>query len=118
MTKDRKSANEAATLLQDPGFLEELDAAALEAGKDREQALKLADKCLREMAATPRDSSLGPAAKMARFIYTRSYERELDINLEALDELKAMSEDNLLLFLWSHKSHICLLYTSPSPRDA
>ena len=106
MTTDRKSANEAASLLEEPSFLKALDAEAQATGKTREQALKTARKCLREMSATPRDSSLKPAASMARFIYTRSYERELDINLPALEELKGLSEDHLLLFLWSHKSHM------------
>jgi glycerol-3-phosphate O-acyltransferase len=43
---------------------------------------------------------------VARFIYTRSYEKNLDINLPALEELRELSKDNLLLFLWSHKSHM------------
>jgi len=43
---------------------------------------------------------------MARFIYTRSYEAQLDINLDAVEELRELSRDHLLLFLWSHKSHM------------
>jgi glycerol-3-phosphate O-acyltransferase len=101
-----KTAASASTLLEDADFLRELDVAATARGKTREQGLKEAQKCLKEIAATPSDSWLSPAAKMARFIYTRSYEPELDINLEALEELKALSENNLLLFLWSHKSHM------------
>jgi glycerol-3-phosphate O-acyltransferase len=58
------------------------------------------------MAAMPAESALKPAAQLARFIYTRSYERELDINQEALDRLHELSRDHLLLFLWSHKSHM------------
>lgn len=106
MTDARKSANEAASLLDEPGFLEELEDVAQTLGKTREQALKLARKYLHEMAATPRESSLAPAARLARFIYTRSYERQLDINLEVLEKLRAQSRDQLLLFLWSHKSHM------------
>lgn len=94
------------SLLEEPDFLKELAEAAAETGKTPEQAAKYAHKCLREVAATPSESWLAPAARMARFIYTRSYEPELDINLPALESLKAASEDQLLLFLWSHKSHM------------
>lgn len=105
-TKPRLSASEAHTLLKEPDFLEELAAAAAQAGKDTEQAQKYAQKCLVEMAATPKESWLSPASRFARFIFTRSYEPTLDINTEALEQLRELSKDNLLLFLWSHKSHM------------
>ena len=101
-----KISARASSLLEDPGFLEELARTAVDTGKTPEQAAKYARKCLREIAATPSESWLAPAAKLARFIYTRSYEPELDINLPALETLKASSQDHLLLFLWSHKSHM------------
>lgn len=100
------ASSAASYLLQEPAFLEELQQAAQAGGKTLEQAQAYARKCLHEIEATPKDSWLHPAAKMARFIYTRSYERELDINFEALDELRELSKDHLLLFLWSHKSHM------------
>jgi glycerol-3-phosphate O-acyltransferase len=93
-------------ILQDPAFLTALQDAAVATERSLEQAQKYAGKCLHEIEATPRDSWLNPAAKLARFIYTRSYERQLDINLEALEELRELSKDHLLLFLWSHKSHM------------
>jgi glycerol-3-phosphate O-acyltransferase len=96
----------ASSLLQEPAFLTELPDAALAADKTLVEAQQYASKCLRELEATPRESWLRPAAKMARFIYTRSYERTLDINLEAVEELRELSKDHLLLFLWSHKSHM------------
>ena len=101
-----KPASAASELFGDSGFQAALREAANEAGKRPEQAEKYARKCLREIEATPMESWLRPAAKMARFIYTRSYEAQLDINLEALEQLRAQSKDKLLLFLWSHKSHM------------
>ncbi len=100
------ASSAASYLLQEPAFLEQLQQAAQAGGKTLEQAQAYARKCLHEIEATPKDSWLQPAAKMARFIYTRSYERELDINFEALEELRQLSKDHLLLFLWSHKSHM------------
>ncbi len=99
-------ATGASALLDDPAFQGELQQAAQASGKTLEQAQKYARKCLHEIEATPKESWLNPAAKLARFVYTRSYERELDINLEALDELRELSKDHLVLFLWSHKSHM------------
>jgi glycerol-3-phosphate O-acyltransferase len=99
-------ASGASHMLQDPAFLAGLQQAALASGKTLDQAQAYARKCLHEIEATPKDSWLHPAAKMARFIYTRSYERDLDINFEALDELRELSKDHLMLFLWSHKSHM------------
>lgn len=94
------------SMFQDSAFLEQLEQVARASGKTPEQTRKYARKCLHEIEATPKDSWLQPAAKLARFIYTRSYERELDINREALEELRELSKDHLLLFLWSHKSHM------------
>lgn len=96
----------ASSLLENPSFLAELEAATADTGKSREQVIKYARKCLHEIEATPKDSWFPGVARLARFIYTRSYEAELDINREALDSLRALSEDHLLLFLWSHKSHM------------
>jgi glycerol-3-phosphate O-acyltransferase len=98
--------SEASVILRDPAFLAELQLAAHATGKTREKAEIYALKCLSEIEATPRETWLRPMASLARFIYTRSYEAELDINLDKLEELRALSPDHLLLFLWSHKSHM------------
>ena len=104
--KHNNTSAGATSLLTEESFQAELSAAAKAAGKSPEQASKYARKCLKEIAATPSESWLAPAARMARFIYTRSYEPELDINLDALEQLRSQSENQLLLFLWSHKSHM------------
>jgi len=112
MTSTREKASPSAvaagasTLFDDQDFLKGLASAAREADKTPEQANKYARKCLKEIEATPKESWLKPVSKLARFIYTRSYEAELDINLEALEDLREQSKDKLLLFLWSHKSHM------------
>ena len=93
-------------MFDDPAFKAELDSAASASGRTIEKAEKYARKCLREIEATPRESWLKPVSKLARFIYTRSYEAELDINVEAVEALREASKDKLLLYLWSHKSHM------------
>jgi glycerol-3-phosphate O-acyltransferase len=98
--------SKARSILREAGFLKELEAAASDSGKTLEQAQAYARKCLKEIEATPQESWLRPMSKLARFIYTRSYEAELDINLDKLEELRELSKDHLLLFLWSHKSHM------------
>lgn len=97
---------DASVILVDPIFLADLQRVATETGKTLEQAKTYARKCLDEIEATPSDSWLRPMSKLARFIYTRSYEVEMDINQDKLEELRALSKDHLLLFLWSHKSHM------------
>jgi glycerol-3-phosphate O-acyltransferase len=99
-------SNGASAIFKEADFQAELQQAATESGKTPEQAQRYARKCLKEIEATPRESWLRPVAKLSRFIYTRSYEAELDINLDKLEELRELSRDHLLLFLWSHKSHM------------
>ncbi len=96
----------ASVILDDPAFVAELAEAAREAGKTPQKARAYAAKCLREIEATPRASWLRPAARLARFVYTRSYEAKLDINLDQLRSIRAQSREKLILFLWSHKSHM------------
>ncbi|MDZ7784680.1 MAG: 1-acyl-sn-glycerol-3-phosphate acyltransferase [Halioglobus sp.] len=103
---DRHAASDPYTILQDAAFLGELAEIASREGKSREQAEKYARKCLTEIAAIPRTSWLAPAARLARFVYTRSYHPELDINLETMERIRELSRDQLLLFMWSHKSHM------------
>lgn len=104
--RDTQAASDAYSLLRDSAFVRELAQVADREGKSPEQAKEYARKCLREIAATPRPSWLAPASRLARFIYTRSYHPELDINLETMERIRELSRDHLLLFLWSHKSHM------------
>jgi glycerol-3-phosphate O-acyltransferase len=96
----------ASSIFEDPRFTAEFQQAIAASGKTPEQALVYARKCLVEIEATPREAWLRPASRLARFIYTRSYEPQLDINLDKLEALRELSKDHLLLFLWSHKSHM------------
>jgi glycerol-3-phosphate O-acyltransferase len=96
----------ASSIFEDPRFNAEFKQAIAASGKTPEQALVYARKCLVEIEATPQEAWLRPASRLARFIYTRSYEPQLDINLDKLEELRELSKDHLLLFLWSHKSHM------------
>lgn len=65
-----------------------------------------ARKCLAELSARPEDRYLEWIASLARFMYTRSFESDFDVNSEALEELKALSRTRPLVFLWSHQSHL------------
>jgi glycerol-3-phosphate O-acyltransferase len=105
VSRDTVAAS-AGVIFDDPEFIAALQEAAVAAGKTPDKAEKYARKCLKEIEATPKESWLRPVSKLARFIYTRSYEAELDINQEALEALREQSGDKLLLFLWSHKSHM------------
>ncbi len=62
--------------------------------------------CLAELAVHPDDRYLAWVARLARYMTTRSYVAELDVNGAALQELKALAKQRPLVFLWSHKSHL------------
>ena len=65
-----------------------------------------AKECLDELAVRPRDRYLGWAALLARFMYTRSFDAEFDVNKDAIERLKELGTRQPLVFLWSHKSHL------------
>lgn len=93
-------------ILSRPSFVAELRQNAQREGHSLEGAASHARQCLQEMAVRPDERYLGRVAWLARFMYTRSYQPELDINADRLTELKRLAETRPLVFLWSHKSHL------------
>lgn len=91
-------------ILQDEVFLDELYEVASD--QSRESAHEYAAKCLDELAVRPETRYLDRVVKLARFMITRSYEAELDVNTEQLERLKELARDRPMVFLWSHKSHL------------
>ncbi|MCB1844429.1 MAG: hypothetical protein KDI09_15820, partial [Halioglobus sp.] len=61
-TSDKALPN-AYRILEDPAFLAELAEAREQAGKDSDQAHQYARKCLREIAAKPKDSWMRPVSR-------------------------------------------------------
>lgn len=100
-----------ATLDEREVFDDERFRAALRAFADNERCdyddvEKYAYDCLAELAVRPADRYLDWVAALARFMYTRSFEADFDVNSDALEELKALSLTHPMVFLWSHKSHL------------
>lgn len=93
-------------ILRDPRFRAALAELAQAQGLARGETEKYAHKCLDELSVRPADRYLGWTAALARFIYTRGFEREFDVNTEALEALKELAKEHPLVFLWSHKSHL------------
>jgi len=93
-------------LLSDPVFLEKLETLAKRGGLSQKQAFGQAQSCLDELAVRPQERYLKWSARLARFMYSRSYESELDVNTDQLEQLKALALKQPLVFLWSHKSHL------------
>jgi len=93
-------------ILENRAFLEELSIVADQLGTSNEDALEDAKNCLAEMATRPEDRYLDRVARLARFMYTRSYESDLDVDTEQLERLKKLAAKQPLVFLWSHKSHL------------
>ena len=93
-------------ILADGGFREELRVVAEQSSKDWNESLAYARSCLEELAVHPEERYLDRVAKLARFMYTRSYEPMLDVDTDDIARLKAMSRNHPMVFLWSHKSHL------------
>lgn len=93
-------------LLEDKAFCTELSALAAERDISLEVAQEEVERCIKELAIEPRDRYLNWSARLARFMYSRSYDTELDVDREALDRLQQLAGNRPLVFLWSHKSHL------------
>jgi glycerol-3-phosphate O-acyltransferase len=93
-------------VLRDEQFQAALSSLAREKHLDCAEVQQYAAKCLDELAVRPADRYLSWIVTLARFMYTRSFEPEFDINSEALAELRDLSKTHPLVFLWSHRSHL------------
>ena len=93
-------------VFRDERFVAALRALAARQNRRYADVEKYAHDCLDELAVRPADRYLGWVAALARFMYTRSFEPDFDVNTEALEELKELSRTHPMVFLWSHKSHL------------
>jgi len=93
-------------VLEDAGLASDLEALAKRHGRDRDEVFGYARECLKELSVRPADRWLGWVAALARFIYTRSFEPEFDVNSDALQRLADEASRHPMVFLWSHKSHL------------
>ena len=97
----RVAAIDEREVFSDPRFLAALRALAARDKRDYTEVEKYAHDCLDEIAVRPADRYLGWVAALARFMYTRSFEPEFDVDAEALERLKALSMEHPMVFLWS-----------------
>ena len=93
-------------VLRDKRFQTALRHLASEQRRDFAAVERYARRCLDELAVRPADRYLGWTAALARFMYTRSFDPEFDVNSDALEELKTLARSRPVVFLWSHKSHL------------
>lgn len=93
-------------ILRDDKFRESLRGLAMKLQIPNEEAEKRAMDSLEELAVRPEDRYLDWVAKLARFMYSRSYDPVLDVNTEQLEHLRELGKEQPLVFLWSHKSHL------------
>ena len=107
----RRAAPRVATLDEQQVFAdrqlwEGLHAIAEQQQQDIGSVEAYARQCLDELAVHPEERYLAWVARLAHFMYTRSYAPELDVNTQVLEELKELVKTRPLVFLWSHKSHL------------
>ena len=93
-------------VLDDQRFRQALHALAEQQHCSLSETENYARRCLEELAVHPQDRYLDLVASLARFMYTRSYAGELNVNADALVHLKQLAKQHPMVFLWSHKSHL------------
>ncbi len=93
-------------LLEDKDFQRALIDYARDRGLAIAEVEKEARACLDELAVHPADRYLHWVSVLARFMVTRSFDADFDVNREAIDELRELAKTRPLVFLWSHKSHL------------
>ena len=93
-------------VLEDPRFKAALEDYAAERGLGFAEVEKEAHACLEELSVRPADRYLNWVAVLARFMVTRSFDADFDVNREAIEDLKEKAKTRPLVFLWSHKSHL------------
>jgi len=82
-------------------------------GKDEARALREANRCLREIAATHSPYVIDVTAHLIRLLYTRGYREEIRYDREQLERIYALTQRHPVVFLPSHKSnldHLVLQY--------
>ena len=104
--ESRVAALDERLVLKDEGFRAALETFAEHEQRDLAEVERYARECLEELSVRPADRYLRWVASLARFMYTRSFEPEFDVNTEALEKLKQQAREHPLVFLWSHKSHL------------
>ena len=93
-------------VLRDEKFQLALRKFAASQGLNAADVEQAARRCLDELSVRPADRYLRWVSILARFMVTRSFEQDFDVNRAALDELRNLATTRPLLFLWSHKSHL------------
>jgi len=93
-------------VFRDERFRTALRHLANEQRRDFAEVVHYAHQCMDELAVQPGDRYLGWTAALARFMYTRSFDQEFDVNSDALEELRELARSRPIVFLWSHKSHL------------
>jgi glycerol-3-phosphate O-acyltransferase len=102
----RVAAVDFGAVLRDESFRADLRQLAEQQRADVRDLERYARKCFDEMAVRPADRYLAWTARLARFMITRSFEPQLDVNADAIEALARHSGTRQLVFLWSHKSHL------------
>ena len=93
-------------VLRDEKFQLALREFAASQGLNAADVEQEARRCLDELSVRPADRYLRWVSILARFMVTRSFEQDFDVNRAALDELRNLATTRPLVFLWSHKSHL------------
>lgn len=93
-------------VLTRPRVREALEQAAEAEGSSYEALRRRAKSYLKEMAATPTSAGIDMVAGLGRFMYTRGFDKTIDLLPEDVERVRALLSERPVAFLFTHKSHI------------
>jgi len=77
-----------------------------QSGKPLANLEKYARQCLTEMAATPTPMGNDLAAALGKFMSTRGFDPDIDIDEQEIERIRKLLKEKPVAFLFTHKSHI------------
>ena len=103
-------------IVDSPQFRAEVARLAARLGLTEQETMGRAEADLDSLVATMSPIAIDLLANTLRPLH--AYAWDVQVDTAGLDRLRALNREHALVFLPSHRSYTCLLYTSPSPRDS
>lgn len=93
-------------VLNRPRVQKALTQLAADENESYEAIRRRAKSHLKEMAATPTPAGIDMVAALGRFMYTRGFDKNIDLLPDDIERVRTLLSERPVAFLFTHKSHI------------
>lgn len=93
-------------ILQDPEFRADLERIGNASGKSPEELRTEARRYIRELVPTSTPLGLDLLVRLSRYVYTRGYDRDIVVDPEQVEKLRALSREHPVILLSNHRSQV------------